>query len=350
MGRKQTNLRYLPRLPTPKLFGEDAFLVFDRRLVRIVPEFRAWTKGFPASYGVNSGEKLKDINEFCCHMESIEALARNLSARKMTMVVMGGGSVGDFGGFVASVYKRGVRLVHIPTTWLAAIDSSHGGKTALNVNGAKNQIGTFYAADEVLLVRSILRSQPKARAQEACGELVKMAFLDGGNWIKQLERVRSGDLNSLLWRTLRHAIQAKYDVVAKDPREINGRRQILNLGHTLGHILEASLGISHGEAVAQGLFFSLDWSLKRGDLCRADYGRARAMQARLGFVPLNIQNKFRKKRLTARQTRQLVLQDKKRDANDKVTFVFLRGFGHAYRMSVSVNEFLAEAREQGWVK
>lgn len=253
-------------------FAEDlnheptsTLVIFDRRLETVSPAFRRWVRQFPYRYAVSSGEKLKQLRQFPVHFENIAEIAAPLTPRSMTVVAVGGGSVGDFAGFFASVYKRGVSLVHIPSTWLAAIDSSHGGKTALNNGRTKNQLGTFYPASQVLLERELLESQPSQRIQDGMGELGKIAIIDGGTWVRQLEasRLRGADL---LWKFLKPAIQAKMKIVSRDPREQTGTRQILNLGHTVGHVFEAHYGWSHGHAVAQGLFFALDFALQRGDL------------------------------------------------------------------------------------
>ena len=340
----KSKLHFTDRLPKAAGFGNDALLIFDRKLTSYVPGFSAWAEQFPVNYSVASGETLKDLKTFPKHIERILKLTQNLSARNLTVVVAGGGSVGDFGGFIASVLKRGVKLVQVPTTWLSAIDSAHGGKTALNAGGNKNQIGTFYLASDVYLVRSVLTAQPKARAQDAFGELAKIALIDGGVWVKKLERSSSAKANDLLWKNLKSAIDAKLKVVRKDPNEKKGLRQVLNLGHTVGHVIESELKLSHGEAVAQGLFFSLAWSFRRGDLSIEDYGRAR------GLLENTFGIRAVRSKLKAARLRSGLLQDKKRDSKQTLTFVFLKKFGRPVRESVTVDEILFEAKEQGLVK
>lgn len=350
MSKVLSRLHFQRSLPSPKSFGTDAVLLFDRNLHRFVPGFREWVSRFPCAYALSSGESLKGVHVFAEHIERIVHATRELSPRRMTMVVAGGGSVGDFGGFVASIYKRGVRLVHVPTTWLAAIDSSHGGKTALNVAGGKNQIGTFYPASDIFLVQSILAAQPEIRAHDACGELGKIALLDGGAWVKRMEATK-GDPGQLLWRFLPDAVKAKYKVVARDPREETGHRQILNLGHTLGHVFEAEMGLAHGEAITQGMFFALGWSFKRGLLSLKTHGRARnLLQGKLGLETLVDDPGFRRARPTVKRARALLLQDKKRETRGDVTFIFLEAFGRSRRESVRIDDLLDEAKEQGWLR
>src|SRR5438445_1275287 len=168
---KSSSVLFSPHFPAPKKLGEELLLIYDDVLPKKSAEFKKWMKQIPLRYAVQAGEGLKSIDLFPEHISKITALCEKASVRKLTIVVVGGGSVGDFGGFVASILKRGVRLVHLPSTWLAAIDSAHGGKTALNVGGAKNQIGTFYPATEVVLVKSLLLSQPPARTFEGFAEL-----------------------------------------------------------------------------------------------------------------------------------------------------------------------------------
>ena len=297
---------------------------------------------FPVRFGVESGETLKSIESFSGFCERVSRSGFDLPTRQMTVLAVGGGSVGDFAGFFASVYKRGVRLVHLPTTWLAAIDSAHGGKTALNIGGAKNQIGTFYPAASTALVKSILQTQGDDRITDAMGELGKIALIDGGTWVEKLE---SSPLEGadLLWKFLKPAIESKMKVVRRDPREEKGLRQVLNLGHTLGHVLEIEMGLSHGAAVAQGLFFALEFSHQKRLLKDAPFEDAMSLLARLGLVP-----RPPAKALSSTTMTRVLLHDKKREAQGEVTFVFLRDIGRTERRSVAVSEILTEARRQGW--
>jgi 3-dehydroquinate synthase len=322
----------------------NTLLIFDRRLPEFSREFKAWSAKYPFRYAVTSGEGLKSIDTFPTHVKKLNDLARDLSPRSMTVVAVGGGSVGDFAGFFASVYKRGVRLVHFPTTWLAAIDSSHGGKTALNVGGAKNQIGTFYPASQVVLIKSLLATQPAERAEEAMGELGKIALIDGGAWVKKLERSRRSD-GEMIWEFLKPAIESKLKVVERDPQELKGERQVLNLGHTVGHVLEAEFGWAHGRSVAQGLFFALEFSEHSGLLPEKITDRAmKLLSGRMGLKP-----EAPKRKLTAARFTDLILKDKKRSASGQVTFIFLKGFGQTVRASVTIEDLLQEARRQGLV-
>jgi 3-dehydroquinate synthase len=322
-------------------------VIYDHHLLEISDEFRKWIQKFQFRYPVQSGEGLKDLDQFAGHVKKLSQLAEPMNSRKMTVLAVGGGSVGDFAGFFASVFKRGVSLIHIPTTWLAAIDSAHGGKTALNLDSVKNQIGTFYPAKQVVLVRSVLTSQPQALAQDAMGELGKIALIDGGSWVKRLEKSqRSQSDSDLLWDNLKNAIDAKMRVVIKDPVESKGVRQILNLGHTVGHVFETAFGWSHGFSVAQGLFFALEFSEHKGLLSEKEFDRAmRFLSERLGLAPDRPQQALSAKAFTS-----ILSADKKRSGRDDVTFIFLRKFGKVERRSVPIAEIVSEAKRQGWIQ
>lgn len=344
--RKPAQVLFRDRLDgLTQLFRTDRSLViYDRRLERAVPGFKKLISKFQYRYPVVSGEALKELRVFPSHAEKLLEMTRAVSPRDLTIVAIGGGSVGDFAGFFASVFKRGVALAHVPSTWLAAIDSSHGGKTALNAGDHKNQIGTFHPAHVTVLVRSLLMGQPDERVRDAFGELAKIAMIDGRPWVRELESSKL-EGGALLWKFLAPAIQAKLRVVSRDPRETSGMRQILNLGHTIGHVLESELGWSHGFAVAQGLFFAIEFSARERLLPEAQADRAlRLLSEKFGFKP-----ELPGRALSARRLEEGLRQDKKRSGKDAVTFVFLRRLGLAERKSVSLAALVAEARRQGWV-
>lgn len=343
-----SRLRFVSKLPAHRILGDQIFLIYDRRLERAVPNFARWRDGFDAAYGVKAGEALKDLAVFSSHFEKILSRAQDLSPRRLTFVVAGGGSVGDFGGFVASVFKRGVNLIHVPTTWLAALDSAHGGKTALNSRSSKNQIGTFYPASDVFLVDEILTAQPEERAREALGELLKMALIDHGPWATRLSRGKPGKASETLLRYLRPAIEAKYRVVAKDPLEQNGQRQILNFGHTWGHVLEAAIPLPHGTAIAQGMLFALEWGRIRGETSLAEFDKALSLLNTFGLN--SMVSKLSRNRPTLAEAKRFLVEDKKVSGRGEVTFLFLHRGGDIRRVNVLVKDLLREARRQGWIR
>jgi 3-dehydroquinate synthase len=219
---------------------------------------------------VPSGEAIKSF-------ESIESLATRLvekskgySRSEISLIAVGGGSVGDAIGFLASVLKRGVQLINVPTTYLAAIDSAHGGKTAINVGGFKNQIGTFYPAELTVIDKEFFKTLSRSQLTSALGELFKIAIIEGGSLWKDWEasslisnqNLETEVLADKIWSLLPKAVTAKLKVVNSDFEEVLGHRIKLNLGHTLGHAIEAITAMPHGDSVLVGCAFSIHLSRK----------------------------------------------------------------------------------------
>lgn len=180
--------------------------------------------------------------------------------RQSLLISLGGGVVGDLGGFVASTFLRGISFVQIPTSLLAMVDASVGGKTGINFGGLKNQIGTFTHADFVLIDPEFLATLPAEEWSSGHGEMVKHALISGEGWPEMLWKNRAG----LQLVDLRTSIQTKWNVVQDDFKEA-GKRKWLNLGHTFGHAWESfqlarGTAITHGAAVLQGLHMTLELS------------------------------------------------------------------------------------------
>ncbi|WP_413289841.1 hypothetical protein [Bdellovibrio sp. HCB337] len=353
MASFSSRLNFVSQWPSPKKFGDDVLLIYDRIFDRH-PKVASWVKQFPIRYAVKSGEDLKSLQSFPVHMNTILQKTHHLSARRLKIVVLGGGSVGDFGGFVASVYKRGVELIHIPSTWLSAMDSAHGGKTALNARGAKNQVGTFYPAKEVYLVKPLLLAQPAERGFEALGELIKMALLAGGPLYRKLNAVSTLNAGTL-WQLLPLVIREKYKIVQKDPEEKKGLRHLLNFGHTMGHVFEAHYGLPHGVAVLAGLQFAMEWSYQKGFMNQKDY--LKLMQAKFWQKAVKAKQQSAWKNLSmlallSEKPQSFVRyleQDKKKTSSQDLRFVFLKNPGKPVIAEVKVQDFLPEiARQQSF--
>ncbi len=172
-------------------------------------------------------------------------------SRSDCVVAVGGGVVGDLAGFAASIYMRGVDFYNIPTTLLSEVDSSIGGKTAINLGGVKNTVGTFYQPKHVLIDPDTLRTLPTRQIGAGLAEVVKMALTSDAELFETLENTVAFDIEDIIVR----ALKIKKCVVECDERE-TGLRKILNFGHTLGHGIEAAEGLSglyHGECVALGM-------------------------------------------------------------------------------------------------
>jgi 3-dehydroquinate synthase len=190
--------------------------------------------------------------------------------RDTLIIAVGGGVAGDLSGYAASTFMRGVQLIHIPTTLLAAVDSAIGGKTGINFNGKKNIIGTFYQPKLVLIDINFLSTLPQDEITSGIGEIIKYSFLSSNDFFeyarKNLEKIYSNDEKVIRQVILRSAA-IKSAVVKQDEKE-SGLRKILNLGHTFAHAIESDLnfGIKHGEAVTAGIISALYLSNKIGIL------------------------------------------------------------------------------------
>lgn len=212
---------------------------------------------------VPAGERSKSLKVYA---RAVRELARAGLTRDGTLFVMGGGVVGDLGGFVAGTYMRGISLVALPTTLLAMVDSSVGGKVGLDLPEGKNLIGGFVRPRAVLADSDRLSTLPPREISNGLAEVIKMALLSGGDYLEDLrliEAARAGDPDAL-HALVAHSVSFKASVVADDERE-TGRRAILNYGHTIGHGLEAAAEYSlpHGEAIAAGMVFAARLSRER---------------------------------------------------------------------------------------
>ena len=207
-------------------------------------------------YTVIDSEKAKSISSAVRLVETLADYARH---KKITVFAFGGGVVGDLASFIASIYKRGVPLVHIPTTLLAQIDSSIGGKTAIDLTIAKNLVGTFYQPRLVVCDLRLLASLDKRQIRSGLAEAIKYAVIKDRRLFSFLEQ-RFHSIFSLDIPTLEHLVyecaRIKAKIVELDEKEEKGIRTILNFGHTIGHAIESAGGYtkySHGEAIALGM-------------------------------------------------------------------------------------------------
>jgi len=313
-------------------------LIYDHRLEPTVTDYFS---ALPERIAVEAGESAKSIASFAHLAEQILPRVSGYAPQEIALIALGGGSLGDLVGFTASVLKRGVGLVHIPSTYLSAIDSAHGGKTALNLGAYKNQIGTFYPAGDILCIKALLDQQPEENLRSGYGELIKIAMIVGGPLFHELERARRFD-RDLLWSLLPQAIEAKKKIVAKDPHERKGIRLLLNLGHTLGHAFELERNLTHGLAVQHGLDFSLDWSRKLGLMKNRDYEKSKAVLAK------NISGQ--RPSIAAERLAALLRQDKKATKNENIRFVLLKKPGRAIVKEVNVDHLVEAAVEMDWAQ
>jgi 3-dehydroquinate synthase len=331
-------------LPKIRVTRGLTFVIYDRKLTRLVPKFSRWLKAFDFAYSVKAGESLKNWSTLAPAIEVWAKEVASVSARDLTVVAVGGGSVGDAVGLFAHLLKRGVRLVHVPSTHLAAVDSAHGGKCASNVKGTKNLLGAFHFAEEVYLSRDLIESQGPLGLAEGCSELVKAAWISGAPWALQLTPLmRFEKTRDLFWRFLPMAIQEKYYLVERDPYDNRGERVLLNLGHSLAHALELKFKLSHGAAVAFGLAFALEWSRHRKYLSQKDHD---LMMPQLLLTPWA---ERRVPKIKVPALKKALLRDKK-NLGLRLQEVFIAGAKKkAFVKSVTVDAFVNEARRQGLI-
>ncbi|MBO5888975.1 MAG: 3-dehydroquinate synthase [Clostridia bacterium] len=195
-------------------------------------------------YTFKAGENSKNANTY---IEILNFLAKNQFKRNDTIIALGGGVTGDLAGFVAGTYMRGINLIMVPTTLLSMVDSSVGGKTAINLDSGKNLAGVFYQPSLVYIALDFLKTLPKREILSGMGEVIKYAFLGD---LVTVDDIKQGITKELIYK----CVSIKADIVNKDEKE-SGERKLLNLGHTVGHAIEKASNyfISHGECVLLGM-------------------------------------------------------------------------------------------------
>lgn len=232
---------------------------------------RAETFILPAGEAGKSWEQLEQLTDW---------LLQHHVERTDHIVALGGGVVGDITGFAAHIVKRGCAFVQIPTTLLAQVDSSVGGKTAINSKAGKNLVGAFHQPALVLIDPDILASLPRRQLSAGFAEVVKYGLIDDAAFFDYCEDNVDGFFAgnaAIREHLIVHAVQSKARIVAADETERTGTRALLNLGHTFGHALEADTGFSdllfHGEAVAAGMALAFRYSARLGLCAAADADR-----------------------------------------------------------------------------
>lgn len=290
---------------------------------------------------IPAGEAQKNL----ARAEEIYGVLYDRGVRRTDLLVaLGGGVVGDLAGFAAATYQRGVRLVQVPTTLLAQVDAGIGGKVAVDFRAGKNYVGTFYQPALVVCDLDVLGTLPAAELRSGAAEVAKYALLAGGELWAGADELAGGGLEaaSVGEGLVADCVSYKLAVVAEDEREETGHRALLNLGHTVGHAIEAATGFrrfSHGEAVALGLHAALWLS---GRLCGLDPAQEQAGHRLLDGLGLP----GRLDRLPAGEVVALTGRDKKA-GDDGVGYVLLEEVGRP-RVGVRVPPAL-EAEVVEWL-
>jgi 3-dehydroquinate synthase len=266
------------------------------------------------------------------------------------IVALGGGVVGDITGFAAHVIKRGCSFIQIPTTLLAQVDSSVGGKTAINSTAGKNLVGAFHQPSLVLIDPDVLSTLPRRQMSAGFAEVVKYGLIDDPEFFdyceENLEKFFAGDTPTREY-VIVHSVQSKARIVAADEKELTGTRALLNLGHTFGHALEADTDFSdrlfHGEAVAAGMVLAFRYSARLGLCTAADAERVASVLERAG-LPTTLA----RANVTANgaELSRYMLHDKKMSAGT-LPFLLARGIGQTFlSQHVALDDIAAFLNEE----
>ena len=271
-------------------------------------------------YIIESGEKSKNGENY---LKIINRLAENGFQRHDAVIAFGGGVVGDLAGFVASTYMRGITLISVPTTLLSMVDSSVGGKTAIDLPSGKNLCGTFYQPAAVIIDTAFLDTLPEKEIMNGYGEIIKYALLDKRISVEMLSESADEQL-------IYNSLCIKRDIVEEDEYE-SGKRALLNLGHTVGHAVEKLSGytLSHGECVVKGLKAALDISANLFNLDSGVYNKILSVINSRGHNTSLI--------YPTEEIVKCIFSDKKSDG-DKVRFVALKNIAEPEIVSLKINE------------
>ncbi len=272
---------------------------------------------------VPDGDASKNLTELARLYDQFLKLGLD---RQSAVITLGGGVVGDLGGFAAATYLRGIPFVQVPTTVLAMVDASIGGKTGVNLEQGKNLVGAFHQPRGVYIDIATLTSLPRRQRAAGAAELIKAAAIWDAELFDWLESKIEGFMRldpKVVIPALERACAIKAEVVARDERE-GGLRRLLNFGHTLAHAVEAHAGYSgvlHGEAVAMGMVFAAERSEALGFAPAGTRNRIEALLGRAG-LPTRLPDRSRRAYLTA------MAVDKKKEGG-KIHFVVSKGIGSA---------------------
>ena len=271
-------------------------------------------------YVVPAGEQSKSKD---CYFDLLEKLSSDGFNRTDTVIAFGGGVVGDLAGFVAATYMRGITLIQVPTTILAAVDSSVGGKTAINLDNGKNLVGAFYQPSAVYINTDFFKTLPEREIKSGMGEIVKYALLSKSITLSMIKEGASE-------RLVHECLKIKSDIVERDEKE-SGERALLNLGHTVGHAIESlsHYAYSHGECVTKGLAYTLKLSKR---LYNIDDGKYAAMHTLLTSCEHDLTCPYSVKELINK-----IAYDKKSNGAT-INFVTLKDIGKAEIVTIAYDD------------
>ncbi len=315
VGESFKNFReYLP--------GGQAIIITDENVNKI---YGCFFKDFPTLV-IGTGEKIKTL----ATVNKIYSQLMKLQADRSAFIVgIGGGIVCDIAGFVASTYLRGIRFGFVPTTLLAQVDASVGGKNGVNFKGFKNIIGTFNQPEFVICDPEVLHSLPGIELSNGFAEIVKHTLIADDTMFSYLENNFEKALNldnEVISKLVAHSIRIKSGIVNRDEKE-SGERRLLNFGHTFGHAIEKISGISHGQAVSLGMVIAARLSENLGLLSFEATERIKNLLLHFG---LPVEGDFDHEKLI-----KAILKDKKRTAG-RIAFILLSKIGEAKVVEIPV--------------
>ncbi len=312
---------------------KSCFVVTDSNVYALYEDWFARYFANAEIFVLPAGEEHKTFQSLYAILEKMTVAGMKRTSR---LFAVGGGVVGDIGGLAAALYMRGVSCVQIPTTLLAQVDSSVGGKTAVDLGGVKNVVGAFYQPCEVLVDPTFLRTLPLREIKCGVGEIVKYAALSE-EIFHRLQALEDWE-NLESWKSLVIAcIEHKAGVVERDEKE-SGERRSLNVGHTTGHAIELSGTLSHGEIVLWGMLFETKIAIRQG-VCEREYGKEllRLVERALALPPQTSVDFS----TLARQAEKARL-DKKNTEDGKVQMAVAKAKGAWTMLSLPFDTYQAE--------
>lgn len=317
-------------------FGEvnaGDVLITDSHLAELYPKIR---EAFDKVVVVEAGEKSKS---FEVYQDVVRQVARLGLRRNGRVYAFGGGVVGDLAGFVAASYMRGVELVQVPTSLLAMVDSSVGGKVGIDLPEGKNLVGAFWPPHKVLICPEVLETLPRRQYVNGAAEVWKYGYIMDREFLGLL---RQGALEASRLEVISHCVDLKRQVVMEDEDEKTGRRAILNFGHTVGHAIEKVLNyeeLLHGEAIAIGMVVEAELGEEMGVTPRGTAEEIRADLAKVG-LPVALPAGLDREEIVGAMS-----SDKKR-SGDELAFSLLEELGQCKLFdtvpSALVSNFLAK--------
>ncbi len=318
----------------PQIKYKDIFVITDSNVAELYGGLiKKYFSNCP-SYVIKAGEASKTYN-------TLISILRNIASYNLTrtgcIVAFGGGVVGDIAGLAASLYMRGIHLVQIPTTLLAQVDSSVGGKTAVDLGKIKNAIGTFYQPEQVIVDPMFLHTLPEREMRCGMGEIVKYAAINGGIFDKLSNCADVYDFN-FLDGIIYDCIMHKVKVVEQDEKDCGGIRKSLNVGHTVGHALELFYGDkSHGEYVAIGMYFELYLAETAGVTCEQYANQLKKLISLVVPQIPDFKNIGRAARLSS--------HDKKNARANEVSIIAPTGGGNFTEIKLPILQFINSIKE-----